>query len=78
MDTLYIKIKNKETYEHLMWFLNRFDPNELEVLSSEESFVYVQEELQNELHEIDSGNSTLMDLEEFDKELEKIISANKD
>lgn len=77
MDTLHIKIKDKETYEHLMWFLRRFDQKELEILRSRGSFPYIQEELQNELREIDAGKSTLLDLEELDEELEKIISANE-
>lgn len=78
MDTLHLKIKDKETYLHLMWFLQRFDPKELEIIESQESFNYVQEELQQELKKIDSGNSALMDIEELDKDLEKIIIANED
>jgi hypothetical protein len=73
MDTLQIKIKNKETYQHLMWFLKKFNREELEIIESKSSFEYIQEELQHELHELDSGNSTLMDIEDLDKELEKII-----
>lgn len=78
MESLHLKIKDKETYKNLIWFLKRVDQNELEILESRNSFNYIQEELQHELKEIDSGRSTLMDLEELDRELEKIISANED
>lgn len=77
MDTLHIKIKNKEAYDHLMWFLNKFESGELEILKTKDSFNATQQELQSELDEIDSERSTLLDLEEMDRELEKIILANE-
>lgn len=73
METLHLKIKNKETYEHLLWFLGKFDPNELQVLSGKERFHVIQEELTQELKRIDAGESTFMDIEVFDKELDQLI-----
>ena len=34
MDSIYIKIKDKETYQHLMWFLKKFGKNELEIMEA--------------------------------------------
>lgn len=73
MTTLHLKIKDTETLKHLMWFLEKFDQNELQVVHSEQEFDFVREELQNELEAIDKGQSELIDIEDLDKELEKII-----
>lgn len=74
MTTLHLKVMNPETLEHLMWFLKRFDPDELQIISPEQEFDYVREELHNEIEAIDENTSGLMDIEELDQELERIIS----
>ena len=76
--TLHIKVKDKETYNHLMWFLKKFDKRELQVFKGKNSFSEIQRELQKELDQIDSGNSGLIDLEDLDMELERIISSDED
>lgn len=75
MDTIRIKIKNKETYTHLMWFLEKFDRNELQLIEEENSFDSVKKELHKELEDIDNGKSVLMPLDEYEKELDQLISS---
>ena len=73
MTTLQLKVKDPETLKHLMWFLKKFDANELQIIQGEEEFNYVREVLQNELKAINEDPSRLMDIEDLDEELEKII-----
>lgn len=74
METLHLKIKNKETYHHILWFLKKFDPEELELIDGAELFQSIQKELHQELKRVDSGKSTFMELDAFDKELERLIA----
>lgn len=73
MTTLHLKIKDPETLKHLMWFLKRFDQNELQVIKSGQDFDFVREELHIELEAMDKGQSELINIEDLDQELEKII-----
>ena len=78
MESIHIKIKDKETYQHLMWFLKKFSKNELQVIEAKDSFKSIQNELRKELKEMDSGSMDMIDLEEFDKELDDIIAHYED
>jgi hypothetical protein len=78
MNTLHIKIKNEETYQHLIWFLRKLDQEEIQFVEGKNTFSSVQEQLENEIYAIDSGESTLMELDEFDKRLDEIIAGNDD
>ncbi|MCM4161375.1 hypothetical protein FHG64_14980 [Antarcticibacterium flavum] len=74
MNTLHIKIKNEETYQHLLWFLKKLDQEEIQFVEGKNTFSSVQEQLENEIYAIDSGESTLMELDEFDKNLDHLIA----
>lgn len=78
MNTLHIKVKDKETYQHLLWLLKRFDQSEIEFIEGKNSFSSVKDQLEDEINAIDSGDSTLMEIDEFDRELEHLISKNED
>lgn len=78
MDTLLIKVKNAETYGHLLWLLKRFDQNEIQIVEHADSFDTIKQTLQAELEQINTGKSGLMDVNEFDDELEKIIASYED
>ncbi len=77
MKTLHIKVKNKKTYDHLLWFLEKFNEDEIQFLEGKTSFASIKKDLKDELKAIDSGESTLIELDEFDKELEEIIARNE-
>lgn len=77
MDTIRIKIKNKETYSHLMWFLKKFDKDELQMVEEENSFDSIKKQLHEELESIDNGKSTLTPLDEYEKELDQLISSHE-
>ena len=78
MDSIHIKIKDEETYQHLMWFLKKFNKDELQIVEAKDSFKSVQNELRKELKGMDSGSMDMMELEEFDRELEDIIAQYED
>lgn len=71
MDTLHIKIKDKEVYDHLMWFLGKFDETELQISEGDTGLNEIQKELQEELNRIDKGSSELTDIKTFDAELKE-------
>ncbi len=77
MNTLHIKVKDKETYQHLLWLLKRFDQSEIEFNEGKNSFSSVKDQLEDEIKAIDSGKSSLMELDEFDRYLEDFISKNE-
>ena len=77
MNTLHIKISNKETYQDLLKYLKKFNSEELQFVEGKGNFETIQSELREELDAIDSGKSSLMELEDFDKMLEELISRNE-
>jgi len=77
MKTLHIKVRNKETYDHLLWFLEKFNEDEIQFLEGKTTFTSIKKDLNEELRAIDSEESTLMELDEFDKELDEIITKNE-
>ena len=77
MNTIHIKISNKEIYKDLLDYLQKFNSDDLQFVEGKGNFNTIQKELQDELSAIDSGRSSLMELEEFDKMLEDLISRNE-
>ncbi len=77
MNTLHIKINNKETYQDLLKYLRKFNSDELQFVEGKGNFEAIQRELQDELDAIDSGKSSLMELEDFDSMFEELIYRNE-
>ncbi len=64
---------NEKVYKHLMWFLNKFSKDELEIIEENEEFLAIQKGLQNELEKIEKGKAEFIDLQELDNDLESTI-----
>lgn len=77
MQTIRLKVSN-DAYKHLMWFLNKFKKEELQIIKEDDEFVSVQKYLQDELISIENGSAEFIDIDELDAELEATISQYED
>ncbi len=72
MQTIRLRV-NEKVYKHLMWFLNKFSKDELQIIEEDTEFVAVQQELKNELAALEEGNAQFFTLEELDNDLEATV-----
>lgn len=72
MQTIRLRVNDK-IYKHLMWFLRRFNNEEIEVITENEKFISVREYLQEELNKVEDGNAEYISIDQLDNELENTI-----
>lgn len=77
MQTIRLSV-NKKVYKNLMWFLNKFSQDELQVIEEDDAFLSVQKELKSELHQIETGNGDFVALNHLENELEATIRKHED
>ena len=73
METVTLNIDSK-VYENFLKILKQFKPEEIQIVSKNNSFEKAKKYLHDELHKIDSGNAEFLTLEEFEIETKKAIS----
>ena len=72
MQTIRLRV-NEKVYKHLMWFLNKFSKDELQIIEENEEFLSIQKDLQDELNRIEAGKAEFVNLQQLDDELESTI-----
>ena len=72
MQTIRLRVNDK-IYHHLMWFLKRFNKEELQVIREDKEFLSVQEYLNKELEKIENGTTGFLTIDQLDNELEATI-----
>lgn len=77
MQTIRLRV-NESIYHNLMWFLKRFNQEEIEVIKENDEFLSIQRYLQAELESIKNGTAKFVTLEQLDQELEDIINEYED
>jgi hypothetical protein len=60
-----------------MWFLSRFNKEEIQLIREDAEFVSIHDYLRNELEEIENGAAEFISIEEMDNELEKTIKKHE-
>jgi hypothetical protein len=70
MQTVRLRINDK-IYDKLIWLLNKFSKDEIEIIPETEDFIRNQKYPEGELNDINSGKATFMELNEAEKRLEK-------
>ncbi|MCF8370670.1 MAG: hypothetical protein K9H64_03540 [Bacteroidales bacterium] len=60
-------------YKHLMWFLARFNHEEIQVVRESNEHITIQEYLQNELEKIENGTAEFLSIEQLENDLENTI-----
>lgn len=72
MHTIRLRVNDK-VYRNLMWFLERFKKDEIQVINEDSEFISIQEYLKTELKILENLKNEFVSLEELDDELEKTI-----
>lgn len=72
MQTIRLRV-NDNNFSNLMWFLKKFNQEEVQVINENNEYLSVQKYLENELLEMESGNREFISLEELDEHLEQTI-----
>ncbi|HHN47557.1 MAG TPA: tRNA pseudouridine synthase A [Bacteroidales bacterium] len=72
MQTIRLRV-NDRIFKHLMWFLERFTKDELQVIKENDEFISVQQYLKAELVRIEDGTAEFISIDELDNELESTI-----
>lgn len=72
MHTIRLRVNDK-IYKHLMWFLGRFNKEEIQVIRENDEFVSIQEYLKKELEKIENGTAEFVTIDQMDNELETTI-----
>ncbi|MCF8365060.1 MAG: hypothetical protein K9H16_04725 [Bacteroidales bacterium] len=55
MQTIRLRV-NDNNFSNLMWFLKKFNQEEIQVINENNEYLSVQKYLENELLEMESGN----------------------
>lgn len=72
MQTIRLQVNNK-IYKHLMWFLSRFQKDEIQIIEENQGYLSVQEYLKNELARVEEGKAEYITLDDLDKDLQSTI-----
>lgn len=77
MQTIRLRVNDK-VYKHLMWFLNKFSKDELQIIEEDQKFISVQKELKKDLEMLEKAQSEFIDVQQLDNELEATIRRYED
>ncbi len=69
MQTIRLRVSNK-IYSNLMWFLQGFKKDEIQVIKEDSEFMEVSAYLQQELEELEAGKAKLISIDELENDLE--------
>lgn len=72
MQTIRLRVSEK-IYKNLMWFLQKFTKDELQIIEEGKDYLSIQDYLKRELEQLDKGNTEFIHIEQLDKDLEDII-----
>ena len=76
MQTIRLRVNDK-IYDRLMWLLERFNKEEIQVIRENDEFVSVREYLTKELENIENGTAKLVSVDQLDNELETTIKKHE-
>ena len=76
MQTIRLRVNDK-IYDRLMWLLERFNKEEIQVIRENDEFVSVREYLTKELEKIENGTAKFVSIDELDNELETTIKKHE-
>jgi len=76
MKIINLKI-NDRVYKYFMWFLERFDKDEIQIINEDDEFLSVKEYLRKELDNLEKGEAEFISIDELDNALEETIRKNE-
>ena len=68
MQTIRLRVNDK-IYKHLMWFLRRFNKEEIQVIRETDEFLSIQEYLNKELEKIENGTAGFTSIDQLNLSL---------
>jgi len=77
MHSIRLKINDK-IYDKILWFLNKFNNDEIEIIIEDVNYVENKKYLENEFKEVLDGDSDFFSVNEVEQRLEKIIKKHED
>lgn len=77
MQTIRLRV-SESIYHNLMWFLQRFSKEEIQVIKENDEFISIQQYLKSELETIENGTAKFITLEQLEEELETTIKKYED
>ncbi len=77
MQTIRLRVSNR-IFKNLMWFLKRFNKDEIQVIQESDEFLSVQEYLKEELSKVEEGNAEFLSLDELEEDLDSTINKYED
>ncbi|MCD4772702.1 MAG: hypothetical protein K8R41_04880 [Bacteroidales bacterium] len=72
MQTIHLRVNDK-IFKNLMWFLGRFNKEEIQLIMGNNEFLSIQEYLIKELEKIETGTSEFISIDQLENELENTI-----
>lgn len=72
MQTVRLRISDS-IFKQLMWFLSRFNSDEIQVIKENDEFLSVKKYLHDELSLVEEGKSQFMSIEELENKIEMTI-----
>lgn len=72
MQTIRLGVSEK-IYKNLMWFLQKFTKDELQIIEEGKDYLSIQDYLKRELEQLDKGNAEFINVEQLEEDLEDII-----
>ncbi len=76
MQTIRLRVNNR-IYKNLMWFLSKFNKEEIQVIEEDNEFLSVQEYLEKELKMLETGTSELVSIDDIESHLETTIKKHE-
>ncbi len=77
MHSLKLKI-NDNVYDKVLWLLNKFSNDEIEIIIEDDNYIENKKYLENELKEVMEGESGFFSVNEVEQRLEKVIKKHED
>jgi len=77
MQTIRMMVSDK-VFDNLMWFLSRFNTDEIQVIKESNEYVSIKNYLQHELNQLEEGKIEYLTLETLDQQLEATINKHED
>ena len=77
MHTIRLRV-NERIYKNLMWFLQRFNKEEIQIIEENDEFLSIQEYLKKELDSIENGSAELLSIDDLENLLESTIRKHED
>ncbi len=77
MHSIRLKVNDK-IYDKILWFLNKFNNDEIEIIIEDVNYVENKKYLEGELKEVLDGDNDFFSVNEVEQRLEKIIKKHED